>query len=303
MIKSHSIFSVFLAIICSSNVLSIQNGESATTPWDQWGDANPSWVENTEPFRIIGNIYFVGTKGLSSFLISSSEGHILIDGGLPQNAPIIAGNITALGFNIKDVKILLNSHAHFDHSGGLRDLKEMSGAKLLASTGDRSALEGGFYLGYEDNINYSAPPVEVDEIINDGDLVTLGDIALKTSLTPGHTRGCTSWTTNIVEAEVSYEVLFFCGATVAGNTLVPEQYAGIVDDYRRTFEKTAAWQPDVMLVNHPFFFDMDAKREKQKSGDPLAFVDPEDFPKFMENLSQAFEQSLAQATAEKTNSK
>lgn len=303
MLKSRTILGACCVLVCSFSALGIQNDKHAKAPWDQWGVENPSWVEAIEPFRIIGNIYFVGTKGLSSFLVTSDEGHILIDGGLPQNAPTIAANINTLGFDIKDVKILLISHAHFDHSGGLKALKEMSSAQLMASEGDRSALEGGFYLGYEDNINYSAPAVEVDKTIKDGDFITLGDITLKTSLTPGHTRGCTSWTTNVSEGEVSYEVLFFCGATVAGNTLVPEQYSGIVSDYRSTFEKTATWKPDVMLVNHPFFFDMGAKREKQKNGDTLAFVNPEDFPRFIGRLSQAFEQSLSQATSEKANSK
>jgi metallo-beta-lactamase class B len=106
----------------------------------QWRDKVPDWFELIEPFKVINNIYYVGTRGLSSFLITSNEGHILIDGGMPQNADQIASNVKALGFNIKDVKILLNSHAHFDHSGGLKALKDMSGAKFFASeaTGQRS---------------------------------------------------------------------------------------------------------------------------------------------------------------------
>ena len=289
------ILSIPLAFFLLTNGGQIWGQETSTEPakpWDQWAEENPTWVEQINPFRIIGNVYFVGTKGLSSFLITSNEGHILIDGGLPQNAPMIQANIQTLGFDVKDVKTLLNSHAHFDHSGGLRELKKLSGAMLLASDGDRSALEGGFYLGYEDNINYSAPPVTVDGAIKDGDIVSLGDITLKTHITPGHTRGCTSFTMSIEENQKNYEVLFFCGATVAGNTLMPEQYSGIIDDYRHTFEKTASWQPDVLLVNHPFFFDMEAKRKKQLAGDPLAFVENTQFSKLITSLKADFEERL-----------
>lgn len=263
-------------------------------PWLRWSTAQPDWVEQIEPFRIIGNVYFVGTRGLSSFLITSDEGHFLLDGALPQSAPTIKKNIEHLGFRMADVKILLNSHAHFDHSGGLQALKEMSGAQMLASEGDRSALEGGFYLGFEDRHEYNAPPVKVDRIIEDGEQLTLGATSLKAHLTPGHTRGCTSFTMTAIEAGNPYEVLFFCGATVAANKLNPPQYDGIVDDYRFTFDRTRSWQPDVFLVNHPFFFDMAAKRERQQGGDPLAFVDREGFPRLISGLEKSFENSLRQ---------
>lgn len=270
--------------------------DNTEAPWDQWTTAQPTWVEQIEPFRVIGPIYFVGTKGLSSFLIASDQGHIVIDAGLPQNADQIAGNIETLGFRVEDVRILLNSHAHFDHSGGLQRLKALSGAKLYASEEDRSALEGGFYLGSEDNIAYSAPPVVVDRVIRDGQTITLGGNNLTASLTPGHTRGCTSWRTTIEEQGKPYDVLFFCGASVAANSLIPPQYEGIVADYQHTFEKTRDWKPDVLLVNHPFFFDMDAKRAKQLEGDPLAFIGRADFPALRQQLEAGFMQSLDQAT-------
>lgn len=274
-----------------------------TEPWMQWGEQNPTWVTPFEPFRIIGNIYFVGTEGLSSFLIASPDGHILIDGGLPQNASQVLGSVAKLGFDIKDVKTLLNSHAHFDHSGSLNAIKQASGAKLLASEGDRSALEGGFYLGYEDNINYSAPPVSVDALIKEGDTIAVGKNKLVAHITPGHTRGCTSFSMTVTEGGKDYDVLFFCGATVAGNTLVPEQYEGIVNDYRLTFSMTADWQPDVLLVNHPFFFDMKAKRQRQIAGQPLAFVDGQEFQKFIAHWKAAFEERLEAAQSSNRRAK
>lgn len=270
---------------------------AALTAPSPWGASNPDWIEPYEPFRVIGNIYFVGPRGLGAWLIAGDEGHILLDAGLPENAPLIARNIEALGFKLADIKILLNSHAHFDHSGGLAAMKLMTGAKLIASEGDRSALEGGFYLGSEDDADMSAPPVTVDETVEDGETVRLGAIALAAHLTPGHTRGCTSWTMTAEEAGAAYEVLFFCSATVAANRLVDAekgpQYAGIVDDYRLTFDKTRDWRPDVFLANHPVFFRLEEKRERQKAGDALAFVDRESFPALMKMLEADFETRLA----------
>lgn len=261
-------------------------------PWDNWAVSQPSWAAPREPFNIISNIYYVGSEGLSSFLITSEQGHVLMDGGLPQNADMIAANIKTLGFDIQDVKILLNSHAHFDHSGGLARLKTLSGAKMIASAADTPWLESGNYPGSTDPL-YSAPPVKVDQTIMDQEVVSLGSINLKANLTPGHSPGCTSWSMTASEGGADFDVLFFCSASVAGNKLVnPPQHEGIVADYRKTFDITKDWTPDVFLAGHPFFFDMENKRAAQIGGEPLAFVDRESFPKVMENLEIKFEAAL-----------
>jgi metallo-beta-lactamase class B len=261
----------------------------------------PSWFENIEPFQVIGDagqgVYFVGTEGLGMYFIPTSAGHIVIDGGMPGQGQQVWDNIKQLGFDPADVKILLNSHAHLDHSGGLAELKQLTGAKLLASEGDRSALEGGFYLGSEDDASMGAPPVKVDQIIADGEVVKLGEVALTAHLTPGHTRGCTSWTMDIEQDGRSYKTLFFCSATVAANRLVgPPQYEGIVDDYRKTFALTKDWKPDIFLSNHPEFFGMAAKQEKLAAGDPLAFVDDSGFPLFIQTMERWFEAALEKQT-------
>ncbi|MCI5045141.1 MAG: subclass B3 metallo-beta-lactamase [Aquisalinus sp.] len=259
----------------------------------------PTWFQAKEPFRVIGDIHFVGVQGLAIYFIPTPDGHILIDGGMPQNAPLIVQSIRELGYDPADIKILLNTHAHFDHSGGLAALKEMSGAELVASEGDRSALENGFYLGYEDVPWLNAPPVIVDKIIADDGDVTLGNITLTAHLTPGHTRGCTSWSLTVEEAGKPYEVLIFCSATVALNRLVgPPQYDRIVEDYRYTFQKAANWAPDVFLANHPGFFRMDEKRARQIDGDVLAFVDNTEFPMFISRMEEWFDAALAQQTSE-----
>ncbi|WP_417612701.1 subclass B3 metallo-beta-lactamase [Parasphingorhabdus sp.] len=266
-----------------------------------WQQNFPSWYAAVEPYQIMGTgksgIYFVGTEGLGMFFIPTSAGHIVIDGGMPGEGQYVADAIRKLGFDPQDVKILLNSHAHLDHSGGLAELKALTDAQLIASEGDRSALEGGFYLGSEDDSAMNAPPVKVDRTIADGETITLGDVTLTAHITPGHSRGCTSWTIPVVQGGETYQALVFCSATVAANRLVgPPQYEGIVDDYRKTFAKTKDWKPDIFLTNHPEFSGMANKRERQKAGDPLAFVDREGFPAMMAKLEQAFEAALQKQT-------
>lgn len=253
----------------------------------------PFWYEAAEPFRVIGPIHFVGSRGLSMFFIPTEEGHILIDGGVPENAPMIADSIRSLGYDPRDIRILLNTHAHVDHSGGLAELKALSGAKFIASEKDRSALEGGFYLGSENRPEFNSLPVNVDEIIGDGETVSLGGVTLTAHLTPGHTRGCTSWTLSVEEAGKDYEALIFCSASVAANRLVgPPQYEGIVTDYRRTFELTRNWQPDVFLANHTEFYDHASKAARLEGGEQLAFVDPAAFRAFIAKMESDFEAVL-----------
>lgn len=268
-----------------------------------WRKQAPSWFAPMVPYKLIGErlggIYYVGTEGLAIYFIPTEAGHIVIDGGMPGQGQYVADAIRTLGFDPRDVKILLNSHAHLDHSGGLAELKEITGAVLLAHDGDRSALEGGFYLGSEDQHEFDTPPVKVDRTIADGEQVTLGNVTLTAHLTPGHSRGCTSWTMDVTEAGKNYRSLFFCSASVAANRLVGPasaggpQYPGIVDDYRRTFAITKGWRPDIFLANHPEFFNMAAKRAKQQAGDPLAFVDDQGFPEQMKKLEANFEAALA----------
>jgi metallo-beta-lactamase class B len=253
-----------------------------------------AWTTPTPGFRIIDNVYWVGTEGLASYLITSPKGHILIDAGVAADAPLIEKNIAALGFRLKDVKVLLNSHAHFDHSGGLAQIKKDSGATLIASAGDRSALEGGFYLGSESNHAFDAPPVKVDSLIAEGQSVALGGVTLTAHLTPGHTRGCTSYSFVVHDAGRALNALVFCSATVAANRLVGRpQYPGIVSDYLATFAKARAMRVDVFLAPHPEFFAMAQKRAKRAPGAANPFVDPSEFPAFIDRAEAEFKLQLA----------
>lgn len=257
-----------------------------------------AWNAPFEPFHLIDNVYYVGTGGLGSYLFKTKDGLILLDAALPESVPQIEAHIKQLGFRLSDVKIILNSHAHFDHSGGLAQLKADTGAKLYAMEGDVSALEGGFYLGSESVKAMSAPPVKVDKVLHDGDLVSLGGVSLKANLTPGHTRGCTSYSTTVHDQGKPYELLVFCSATVAANRIVaPLQYPGIIEDYRKTFAKAKTMKVDVFLAPHPEFFGMKEKRARMKDGAPNPFISPGEFRPFIDKLEADFERTLKERTA------
>ena len=250
-----------------------------------------AWNRPVEPFRIIGNVYYVGAAGVSAFLIHSPDGSILLDGALPETAPQIARNIAALGFDIRSVKYLLNSHAHYDHAGGLAELKRLSGAKMVASGGDAPALRSGKALFGD------FPAVAVDEIAGDGSTVKVGGATLTAHLTPGHTSGCTTWTTTAREDGRDYRVLFHCSTSVVDKLFGNAGNPHIVSQYQRTFAKLGAMQADVFLGSHPSFFRMDEKRRAMKPGAPNPFVDPGELERFNTSSRRQFEAALAKERA------
>ena len=254
-----------------------------------------AWNKPAKPFHIIGNIYYVGAAGVSSFLIVTPAGDILLDGGLPETAPLIEKNIAALGFKMTDVKYLLNSHAHYDHSGGLAELKKRSGAQLVSSRADSQALNSGHQLSYgPGQSDTHVPPAKVDRVIDDGSTVSLGGTTLTAHLTPGHTKGCTTWTMPIVEnGKPQHQVVFYCSTTVAGNQLVNNpKYPQIVSDYRHSFAVLRQLPCDVFLAPHPEFFHMDEKRKQLEAGNLNAFVDKNELKAFVDRSEQDFNKEL-----------
>lgn len=250
------------------------------------------WNKPFVPFTVIGNIHYVGTEGASAFLITTPEGHILIDGILAQSVPQIIGNIRALGFDIRDVKFLLNSHAHIDHAGGLAGLQRASGARMVASAADRPTLEAGA-IGFGPTKDMAFPPIRVDRVIGDGDTVTLGGATLTAHMTPGHTQGCTTWSLPVRGADgAQHTALFHCSTTVAGQSVHPESWPGMVAAYRATFAKLRAMKADVLLAPHDNFFDLEARRARQLAGDANAFVDPHALGRLNEEMAKAFEGEL-----------
>lgn len=256
---------------------------------------NATWGQDTEPFQMIDNVWYVGSAGLSSFLIKTSRGDILLDVGLPQNAEMVERHLAKIGVKLSDIKILLNTHSHYDHSGGLAKLKADTGARVIASEGEVYALEKGVYPGSEDNKNLSFPPVKVDDKIADGGKVTLGGVTLTAHITPGHTKGCTTWTFPVKDVDGSaHNAVVFCSSSVAANRLAPNpQYPGIVEDYRTTFAKVKTFDGDVFLAPHSEFYDMPGKRAKLGGSGPNPFIAPGAFHAFVASQERAFDVELA----------
>ncbi|WP_033925959.1 subclass B3 metallo-beta-lactamase [Sphingomonas sp. 35-24ZXX] len=257
------------------------------------------WNEPFAPFTIAGNLHYVGTATVSAFLITTPDGHVLIDGVLAQSVPQIIGNIKALGFDIADVKYLLNTHAHIDHAGGLAGLQRASGAQMLASAADKPFLEAGA-IDHGPSQGMRFPPVRVDRLIGDGDVIALGGAALTAHLTPGHSPGCTSWSLPVKAADGTQRQAFLhCSATVAGQSLVPEAYPGMVAAFRGTFAKVKGIRADIFLANHDNFFALADKRRRQIAGDANAFVNPDELQGFNSRMEAQFEGDLKQQAAKR----
>ncbi len=257
-----------------------------------------NWTDTIAPFHVIDNVHYVGSAGLSAWLITTPKGHILLDVGMPEFATTVERNIERLGFSLRDVKIILNTHAHIDHSGGIAQLKRRTGATLFAMAGDREALERGVYVGSEDNVSLNFPSVRVDSVLGDRSLVTLGGVTLTANLTAGHSAGCTTWTMPVRADGGQHTIAFFCSASVAANRLAPRpQYPGIVADYRRTFPRLKAIEADVLLAPHAELFDLLGKRARLKPGQPNPFIVPGELRRLAERVELAFEAELAKQTA------
>jgi metallo-beta-lactamase class B len=275
----------------------------AQTVKDFLAQVTKKWTTPFEPFQLIGNIYYVGTDGIAVYIIKTSQGLILMDTALPQSTGMIKDNIAKLGFKLGDIKYILNTHAHFDHTGGFAEIKQETGAQLVAGERDKPLLEGGYYPGDAD-INLGFPPVKVDRAVNEGDKVTLGDTTLTAHATPGHSPGCTSWEMTVKDGNQDRDVLFFCSGTVALNKLVGHPtHPGIVEDYRSTFAKAKAMKPDVLLGPHPEVYGMQEKRAQMKDGAPNPFVKPGELATYTATIEQDFDKQLAKQTAalEKAN--
>ena len=269
----------------------------AQTLRDLLKDTLKNWNTPIEPFKVIDNIYYVGTNGLASYLITSPQGHILIDTAMPEGGPMIEANIQKLGYKLTDIKYLINTHAHMDHTGGLAQIKKDSGAQLISGEKDKPLLEGGYYPGQDDEF-LKFPAVKVDRVVHEGDTVTSGNVTLTAHETPGHTPGCTSWTMTAKDGDATRNVIFFCSATVALNKLVTNPtYPGIIDDYKKTFAWSKTVHPDVLLAPHPEMYDMPGKKAKIADGAPSPFVKPGEFNAFCDDLEKQFVASLEKENA------
>jgi len=260
----------------------------AATGWVR-AQLDPSWRQPFEPLRVAGNVYYVGTRGLSSFLIVTPAGGILIDSGEAESVPFIRANVERLGFRVSDVRILLTGHAHFDHVGGHAGMQRLSGAQVMVMDADRDAIETG-----TDRSALGGPgwkPVHVDRVLRDGDTVSLGGTTLTAHLTPGHTQGCTTWTTEVTQDDRRLQVAFVCSVTInegvhlVGNTRVPT----IAQDYARAFRVLHGLKPDVFVAQHGGVFGLDEKAKRAREGaQPSPFVDPEGYQRVVARAEQTY---------------
>lgn len=261
-----------------------------------------AWEKYEAPFRLVGPIYYVGTQELAAFLVSSPQGHILIDGGTPGAAAVIEKSIREIGFKPEDIRILLTTQAHYDHVGTHAHFKKLSGAMVQAMAGDETLLRDGGKSDYlfGGSPDSSFPRVAVDRVLKDGDIVTVGGARLTARRTPGHTPGSASYEMAVNEGGRDYKVLFAASTSVNPGTRFVKNpsYPTILEDFRKTFQVLESMQPDIFVSGHASFFNLKAKRAKMNPESPAAaFVDPQGYRTLLAEKKKAFEAAVAKEQA------
>jgi metallo-beta-lactamase class B len=250
-----------------------------------------------EPYRIAGNLYYVGSSGISSYLIATPAGHVVIDAGYESTVPIVEAGIRTLGFKVEEVRYLLNTQAHYDHAAGFAKLKKDTGAQLVVSAPDADVIERGGTQDFSFGDRFPFPPAKVDRRVKDGDTVTLGKLTLHAHVTPGHTKGCTTWSFEVTENNRELHVVDMCGLAVldstrlVGNAAYPE----IVSDYERTFTALRKLPVDIFIGAHPAYYDGTAKAAKAKANPsgPNPFIDPDGYRRYVDEGEKRFREQLA----------
>ncbi|MGO9323725.1 MAG: subclass B3 metallo-beta-lactamase [Terracidiphilus sp.] len=264
---------------------------------------NPAWLTPFPAFRIAGNLYYVGSQDLASYLIATPRGLILVNPSLEVSVPLIRKSVESLGFRFSDIKILLISHAHNDHCAGSEKIIRLTGAKYYVMAGDAGVVESGgrtdFQYGAEKFMRY--PPAHVDRILHDGSTVSLGGTALTAHLTAGHTKGTTTWTLDETEnGHVLHVVIVGSPNVNPGYKLVGNKtYPQIAADYKRGFAVLHKLPCDIFLGAHGSYFDLVEKYPRWKAGDNIAFIDPDGYKAYVADREQAFQKELERQSAAK----
>jgi metallo-beta-lactamase class B len=251
--------------------------------------------------HVIANIYFVGSKGQANYLITTPKGNILVNAGLEANVPMIKESIAKLGFKYSDTKFLVISHAHFDHDAGSAQVVKDTGAKYAVMDADVPTVESGGKKDFQySNIpEFLYPAIKVDRVLHDGDTIRLGGTVLTAHITPGHTRGCTTWTMKVQDGGKTLDVAIVGspnvnkGYVLVGNTLYPN----IVQDFEKTFKVLKALPVDVFLGAHGDYYGMPAKFAKLKDGAANPFIDPSGYKAYIANREDAYRKELARQQA------
>ena len=265
---------------------------------------NPlSWTTPFPPHHIAGNLYYVGSEDLTSYLIVTPQGNILINSSFEENVPLIKKNVEQLGFRFADIKILLISHAHNDHCAGAALVKKLTRAQYMVMDADVPVVESGgkedFQYGAQREMRF--PPVKVDRELHDGDTVKLGDAVLTAHLTAGHTRGTTTWTLDETEADRTLHVVIVGSPNVnSGYKLVDNKaYPQIASDYSHGFQVLKSLPCDIFLGAHGSYYGLKEKYERWQRGDRAAFIDPEGYKSYIADREGAFEAELKRQEAGK----
>ena len=259
--------------------------------------AQPSgWNDPFPPHRVMDNLYYVGTTMLASFVVTTPEGHILINGGYESTIPIIRESMAELGFDFEDVRILLSAHAHPDHAEGDALIKELTGAQVVTSRAEAPDLREYRPGGKEHPI---------DRMLDDGDTVTLGGTTLTAHVMPGHTKGCTAWSMDLEEDGQTYHALIECSLNGGFVQLVDnEDYPEIAEDFMATFARARTMDVDLFVSSHGVFYGLDAKYEQLQArgpGDPNPFVDPEGYQAHLDEYEEIFNRTLERQRSEAGN--
>jgi metallo-beta-lactamase class B len=289
-----------LLAFASSIVLSAQ---TALLSPEQRAQFHGAYSQPEEAFRLIGNIYYVGAKNIASYLITTPQGHILVDTGTTEMTSVIKANVEKLGFKLSDIKIMLSSHAHFDHIGGHAAMKKLTGAKVMAITQDAAALEAGKDLSPLGDEGWT--PVKVDRVLKDGDTVKLGGTTMRAVWGPGHTPGCTVWTTAVTDAGKNYNVAIFgCGGPNGGVKLVGNQkFPTLVADTTATFRKLKMLRPDIYVSGHPQMLFAGKIERMNNDERPHPLLDPgaQAWTKMLNDAQAAFEKRVSEERAQSSS--
>ena len=299
-----------------SSLMLLLTVSTATTVACQ--SADTTWTDPFEPVRIADNLYYVGTAGLSAFLLTSAAGHIRIDAPMQENVPLILENIRSVGFDPHDVRVHLATHAHYDHVGGFSDMLQVTGGDLVISERDASFVEAGADFGFDDEAaaNFGLyvdgypsavvtrafarlmagyPPAEVTRTIAHLEEVRVGDLALTAHVTPGHTPGCTSWSGSVRIGDERLQFVLVCSLTVLSMyRLAGDEptYEGQASDFCRSLAYLRTLEPDIFLSNHAQGFNLRKKSDALRAGDPRAFVDDTNYHRFLDGAEIAIEKAL-----------
>jgi metallo-beta-lactamase class B len=304
------VFSALLVLLSTANLRTSSGqavnsrtnaGGGAPVPLSQNHAASErlfnSWKAPLPPRRIIGNIHYVGPGGVSSWLITTPDGHFLIDTTFEDCVPQICANVETLGFRVADIKWLLSSHAHVDHTGGHAAMQRRTGAQIVASAADARLLETGgaedFSPFPKDLLAYA--PVKADRIVKDGETVSLGGVTLTAHLTPGHTKGATTWTMPLKDGERTYHAVFFSSVSIAEPTplLNNPLYPAIADDYAATFKRLRTLPCDILLAPHADQFGLMGKLRQLEAGvTPNPFIDPDGWKRLITNTEAIYLRQL-----------